>query len=212
MKRYLILKKGLENLVLDNMKKLIEFKNKISENIIFKIAKFFLYVFIVILLFVVVIQKVSNNTISLGGYRLFMVVSESMKEEYEVGSILLSKEVEEDELEVGDNVVYLGKSSNLKGLIITHKIVDIEEKEGVKQFTTKGTSNAVEDPKITYDQIYGKIIYKTVVLSFIGRLLLNNITYFFFFSIVAIVVSFEIVSAIYERKEEDSDEEEKEEE
>jgi len=210
MKKYLILKKGLGNLVLDNMKKIIDFKNKISENIIFKIAKFFLYVFVIILLFVVVIQRVSNNSISVGGYRLFMVVSESMKEEYEVGSILLSKEVKESELEVGDNVVYLGKASNLKGLIITHKIVSIEEKDGEKIYTTKGTSNMVEDPKIKFDQIYGKIIYKTVVLSFIGKLLMNNITYFFLFSIVAIVVSFEIVSAIYERKEEDVDEEKEE--
>ena len=210
MKKYLILKKGLESLVLGSMKKIIDFKNKISENIIFKIAKFFLYLFVVVLLFVVVIQKVSNNTISVGGYRLFMVVSESMKEEYEVGSILLSKEVKESELKVNDNVVYLGKASNLKGLIITHKIVAIEEKDGERIYTTKGTSNTVEDPKITFDQIYGKIIYKTVVLSFIGRLLMNNITYYFLLSIVAIVVSFEIVSAIYERKEEDVDEEKEE--
>ena len=205
----MILKKGLENLVLDNMKKIIEFKNKISENIIFKIAKFFLYVFIVILLFVVVIQKVSNNTISLGGYRLFMVVSESMKEEYEVGSILFSKEVKEDELKVGDDVVYLGKSSNLKGLTITHRIIDIEEKDGKKIFTTKGTSNTTEDPKITYDQIYGKIIYKTVILTFFGKVLLNNVSYFIVFGGVALIVSFEIVSMIYESKE-DKDEKEEE--
>ena len=211
MKEYLVLKKGLGSLALDNMKKLIEIKNKISENIVFKIVKVFLYIVLIALVFVVVIQKVSNNTIALGGYRMFMVVSESMKEEYEVGSILLSKEVKESELEVGDNVVYLGKASNLKGLTVTHKIIDIEEKEGVKYFTTKGTSNDVADPQITYDQIYGKIIYKTVVLSFLGKILLNNVSYFVIFSLVAIVVSFEIVSAIYESKEEERDEEEKEE-
>ena len=192
------------------MKKLIAIKNKISENIIYKIVKAFLYVFVLLLLLVVVIQKVSNNSIALGGYRMFMVVSESMKEEYEVGSILVSREVEEKELEVGDNVVYIGKASNLKGLTVTHKIIEIDEKDGVKYFTTKGTSNDVADPQITYDQIYGKIIYKTVVLSFLGKILLNNISYFVIFSIVAVAVSFEIVSAIYESKEEDADEEEKE--
>ena len=210
MKEYLILKKGLESSALDNMKKLIELKNKISNNIFYKIVRAILYVVVIALVLVVVIQKFSNNTIALGGYRMFMVVSESMKEEYEVGSILLSKEVKESDLEVGDNVVYLGKASNLKGLTVTHKIIEIEEKDGQKIFTTKGTSNEVADPKITFDQIYGKIIYKTVVLSFLGKILLNNVSYFVIFTLVALAVSFEIVSAIYESKEEDLDDEEKE--
>ena len=188
------------------MSKLNNIRKKIEESIAYKIARSILYAFVALLLVVIVVQRVSNNNLSIGGFRVFMIVSESMKGEYDIGDILVSRKVSEDKINVGDNVTYLGKENQLKGLIITHKVVKkIEDQEGVK-FVTKGLANDVEDPSITYDQIYGKVIYKTCILSFIAKLMNNKLTYYILFTMIALIMSIEITSAIFEARREAKEE------
>ena len=72
-----------------------------------------------------------------------------------------------------------------------------------KTHITKGIANQSEDPKISEEQIIGKIIYKTVILSFITKIV-NNLYGFYFLLFVPIVVLtfIEIIKAIEEKKEE----------
>jgi signal peptidase len=191
------------------MKKLKELKEKIANNkplrIILGILKFVIYAFLVTLLLTIVVQKISQNKKTIGGFMLFTVASESMKGEYEVGDIIISKSVPESELKVGDNITYLGKEGAVNGLVITHKLVEIEESENGKIFTTKGLTNIIPDPSITYDQIYGKVIYKTTILSYVSGLIRNRIVYYVSFIVIGLLVSIELVSAIFEGKREDDD-------
>ena len=191
------------------MKKLKQLRERINNNIFVKIGKAFLYILVVMLLVVIIVQKVSNNTISVGGVRVFMVVSESMKDEYNIGDILISKHVNEDEINVGDNVTYLGEKSNLKGLIITHKVIKRDEREGKVYFVTKGIANVAEDPEITYDQIYGKVVYRTVFLSLIAKLMNNQLSYYLLFIIVGVIISIDIVSAMFDSDDEEEEEDER---
>lgn len=191
------------------MKKLKQLRERINNNIFVKIGKVFLYILVVMLLAVIIVQKVSNNTISVGGVRVFMVVSESMKDEYNIGDILISKHVNEDEINVGDNVTYLGEKSNLKGLIITHKVIKRDEREGKVYFVTKGIANIAEDPEITYDQIYGKVVYRTIFLSLIAKLMNNQLSYYLLFIIVGVIISIDIVSAMFDSDDEEEEEDER---
>ena len=191
------------------MKKLKQLRERINNNIFVKIGKVFLYILVVMLLAVIIVQKVSNNTISVGGVRVFMVVSESMKDEYNIGDILISKHVNEDEINVGDNVTYLGEKSNLKGLIITHKVIKRDEREGKVYFVTKGIANVAEDPEITYDQIYGKVVYRTIFLSLIAKLMNNQLSYYLLFIIVGVIISIDIVSAMFDSDDEEEEEDER---
>ena len=191
------------------MKKLKQLRERINNNIFVKIGKVFLYILVVMLLVVIIVQKVSNNTISVGGVRVFMVVSESMKDEYNIGDILISKHVNEDEINVGDNVTYLGEKSNLKGLIITHKVIKRDEREGKVYFVTKGIANIAEDPEITYDQIYGKVVYRTIFLSLIAKLMNNQLSYYLLFIIVGVIISIDIVSAMFDSDDEEEEEDER---
>ena len=179
------------------MKKLIEIKRKIEENIIFKIARAVLYAFVGLLLFVIIVQKVTHNNLSIGGFRIFMIISQSMEGEYEIGDILVSKKVPVEEINVGDNVTYLGESRQLNGLIITHKVVEKRQAGDEIFFVTRGLANNISDPEIRYDQIYGKVIYKTVVLSFIAKLMNNQLSYYILFTLVALIISIEIVSSLF---------------
>jgi signal peptidase len=188
------------------VKLLRDLKEKIENNVIYKIFRICLYVFVFILLFIIVVQKVTHNNLSVGGVRVFMIVSESMKGEYEIGDILISKSFPAEEINVGDNVTYLGEKGALKGIIITHKVVEKMETGGVVYFTTKGIANEIEDPRIRYDQIYGKVIYKTIVLSAIAKLMNNQLTYYVLFTLVALIISIEIVGAIFTKDDKESEE------
>ena len=135
-----------------------------------------------------------------------------MEDEYSVGNILIAKSVPEKDLKVGDDVTYLGKSGQVKGIIITHQIIKIEEENGVKYYTTKGIANEIADPRIKYDQIYGKIVYKTVILSFLGEFMTKPVAYYLIFITIALIFCVEIVSYIFNNRNDDDDEEDDDEE
>lgn len=183
------------------MKKLRKFKEKIDNNIFVKLFKIALYVVIGLFILVIAVQKFTNNNFAVGGYRVFMVISGSMVNEYNIGDILISKSVSEDQINVGDNVTYIGKEDSFKGLIVTHKVIEKEKRDGVTYFTTKGIANPTSDPEITYDQIYGKIIYKTTVLSAFGKFMNNALAYYLLFFLIALVISIEIISSMFEKDE-----------
>ena len=179
------------------MNKLINFKTKIENNIIFKVVRAVLYAFVALLLVVIIVQKVTKNNLSIGGVRIFMIISESMRDEYQIGDILVAKKVPAEQINIGDNVTYLGEKMQLKGLIITHKVVEKRQINGETYFVTRGLSNNVSDPEIRYDQIYGKVIYKTIFLSFIAKLMNNQLSYYILFTLVALIISIEIVSSLF---------------
>ena len=190
------------------MKKLKEYKTKIENNVIFKIPRGILYVFVALLLMVIIVQKVTNNNLSIGGIRVFMIISESMKDEYNIVDILISIQVNPDEINVGDNITYLGQTGDFKGLVITHKVVEKRVAGNEYHFVTKGLANEISDPEISYDQIYGKVVYKTIILSFIAKMMNNQLSYYILYTLVALIISLEIVTWIFEAKSEAKEEDE----
>lgn len=163
--------------------------------VIWKILKGIITVFLVIVLCLVVFQKVTKNKVTIGDIYIFQIATGSMQPEYKVGDVIVVKKEDPTKLKVGDDVTYLGQYENFKGLIITHRIMDIREENGKRYFITKGIANVLEDPEISEDDIYGKMIYHTVLFSFVGRLMTNPYVYYFLFVVVAISFSYEIISS-----------------
>lgn len=187
------------------MKKIKNIKEKIENNIVFRLIKWIIYIVVVLLLIIIIVQKVTNNNLSIGGFRIFMIVSESMKDEYDIGDVLVSKSVPSNEINVGDNITYLGEEGALRGLIITHKVVNKDEREGEVFFTTKGLANYVEDPEISYDQVYGKVIYKFVLLSALAKMMNNQLSYYIIFVLVAMIISIEVMSSMFHTEEDEEE-------
>ena len=127
-------------------------------------------IFIALFLLVVCLQRFTDNTLSLFGFRMFTVLTGSMEPKYNVGDVLFSKSIDPDEIQVGDAISYLGKSGDVKDKVVTHEVIEIENDEnGEKIFHTKGIANIIEDPIVHADQIYGKVIHKSTILSFISK-------------------------------------------
>lgn len=170
---------------------------------IFVLVKIILYVVLIGLLFVVVVQKVTKNNFSIGGVKVFTVVTGSMKPEYVEGDMLISKKVLSSEINVGDNVVYRGEKGDMAGKTVTHKVMEVREENGVTYYVTKGSANEFADPEISYNQVYGKIVCRIPILSELSRLMLNVYAYYILTTIMGLLVSIQLVRVIYDKDEDE---------
>ena len=173
--------------------------------LLLKIIKGVVTAFLLVVLVLVIFQKITKNKITIGNVYIFQVVSGSMVPDYKLGDIIVVKKVNPESLEIGDDVTYLGKSSNLNGLTITHRIVQKEDKDGKYHIITKGIANEAQDPEINEDDIYGKVIYNTKVFSFVGRLMTNAAAYYLLFITVGAVFAYDIITS-FVLKEDEEDE------
>ena len=112
------------------------------------------------------------------------------------------------DLKIGDDVTYHGSENEFAGLTITHRIINTRYENGKYYFITKGVANTGEDPEISEDNVYGKVIYHTVLFSFVGRLMTNIILYYALFILVGVSFSYEIISTYFIKDDDDDDEKE----
>lgn len=151
------------------------------------VIKVICVIFLILLIAVLALQRFTNNEKAIGGFRVFSVATGSMIPKYQVGDVLLIKEQDPNTLEVGDDVTYIGEHGSFAGRVVTHQIVEIEETVGGRIFHTKGIANDAEDPTITGDQIYGKVIYKCIFMSLMTKLM-NNMAAFYIIFIIPFAI------------------------
>lgn len=180
--------------------------------IISTIIKVICIIVLILLIVVLALQRFSNNSIAVGGFRVFNVATESMVPKYIVGDVLVVKEQNIDNLKVGDDVTYLGKEGSFANRVVTHQIVSIDETDDGKVFHTKGIANDTEDPTIKGDQIYGKVVYKCILISQLTKLM-NNMTAFYIVVFIpfAILISLQLKDSLLGKSDDDELEDEEEE-
>ena len=166
------------------------------------ITEIVLFVFMAIFLLTVLIQRFSNNRMSVGGVRLFTVLSESMLPVYNVWDIVVVNKVEPANIKIGDDVTYRGLEGDVKGKIVTHRVEKIDYDEGSQKylFVTKGINNVGQDAQISEDQIFGRVVYKTFLLSLFSRASRNTVIFILFVFIpLAIYIAIEMVNIVLEK-------------
>lgn len=171
--------------------------------IVWKIIKGIVTLFLVVVLLLVIFQKFTHNKVALGNIYIFQIASDSMKPEYKIGDVIVVNKTDANLLQIGDDITYLGSSSNLKGLTITHRIIEKRNENNKNYFVTKGLANLVDDPEISEDSIYGKVVYHTVLFSFVGRLMTNIVVYYFLFISVGVAFAYEVISSFIKKEDEE---------
>lgn len=133
---------------------------------------------------------------------MFTVLTGSMRPLYKEGDMILAKESNSTDIDVGDNVVYLANQGIMKGNVITHQVIKKETRSGRTYFVTQGLANEIADEEISEDQVYGKVIYKFVILSALGKIINNNYGFFFLIFIpFVLIVFFEFIAIRKDLKE-----------
>ena len=129
----------------------------------------------VILMFVfAIVQVSSHNQKSVFGIKIFTVITGSMIPVYDIGTILIVKDVQPEEIRVDDDIVYIGEKGTYRNKTITHRVQEIEKKEdGNYSIITKGVANLARDPEINQTQVLGKVIGQISIFRFILKLITN---------------------------------------
>lgn len=140
---------------------------------IFKIISFPFIILIVLLVLYAGYMKFikKENDINILGYRQYIVATGSMEPQYGVGDLIIIKEVPKEEIQVGDVINYI--SGN--GIdTITHRVIEIIDKDGETYYKTKGDNNNSEDPElINFNQVQGVLVFK---ISNLGTIMTKMLT------------------------------------
>ncbi len=170
--------------------KIQKLKNNKILKIIANIIYIIIFIIVLFILMIAILQRTTNNEITLFGYRIFVVATGSMTPKYEVGDVLISKEVDPETIQVGDDIVYEGKEGTFKDKIVTHQVIMVEKENENYRIQTKGIANTKADPEITQNEVIGKVIYKMGVLSLLQRAMSNNYVFYFVVFVPIVLITF----------------------
>ena len=96
---------------------------------VFKIIGKSIYVlmvlFIILTIIFAIVQKTTDNRGSIFGIKIFTVITGSMIPIYDIGDILIVKEVLPEEIKVSDDIVYKGEKETYRNKTITHRVQEI---------------------------------------------------------------------------------------
>ena len=173
----------------------------------FNIIRKLITIFLIIFLIIIVTQRLTDNKKSIAGVRVFSVITASMEPEYKVGDAILTKTFDPSQINIGDDVTYIGTEGSFKDKIVTHRVINKErDKNGVYIFQTKGIANDEADPKINETQIYGKVLYKIKSISYLNGVI-GNLYGMYFAIVVPLGLMMVIEFILYSRDKDDDDEE-----
>lgn len=118
-------------------------------------------------------------------YGAYIIVSGSMEPIIKVRDAVLIKRIDnEDDIHEGDVVTYRALDESYYGILITHRVVNIQEENGKKIYITKGDHNSTIDrSSIDFSQIYGKVVMRIPKIGYIKYFLVSSYGW-----IIAIVI------------------------
>lgn len=86
----------------------------------------------------------SDEVPSVGGIFPLIVMTDSMYPEIQSGDLIICRTADADEIEVGDVIAFFDPTGESTS-VITHRVTEVTEADGVVSFHTKGDANNVED-------------------------------------------------------------------
>lgn len=165
----------------------------------------FIEIIVLIIISVTCLVLIFQNTFlknnSIFGFRTYVIASNSMAPVLKYGDVILIKEINYDDIKVNDIITYKGISGEFKGKVITHRVIDIVYNEDTKVLKTKGEANDGIDPDVHESQVYGKLVYKFVLISLISKVVRNKIGFVLFVFIpFSLIFVLEVINMTKETK------------
>ena len=129
-----------------------------------EIIKIVIVALIIVFLYTLTLIMISLKTEGqtyLFGFKVYIVDTESMQDEFETGDLIIIEKCDFTKLKIGDIITFTNR-----GQTITHRIVSIDEKLG--KVKTKGDSNSIEDiEQISFEDIEGIYVAKVAKFEYI---------------------------------------------
>ena len=150
---------------------------------------------------VAVLQSTLFKDKSVFGYRTYVIASNSMYPVLEYGDVIIVKEIDYDDIKIDDIITYQGLVGEFKNKVITHEVIDIFYEDDVRVLRTKGRANTGIDPSVYEKQVYGKFVYRFVLISFISKIVRDEFGFILFIFIpFGILFVLEFINMVKETK------------
>lgn len=108
-------------------------------------ATVLLFLFVFWVFFQVFNAKRLNKIPTFFGYSFSIVVTGSMEPDIRVGELLTVRETDMDQIEVGNDILFVSQSGAVQGMHVVHRVVEKGTDEAGLYLRTKGTNNPVAD-------------------------------------------------------------------
>lgn len=134
------------------------------------------------------LAKKSDSGISIGGYRVYDILTGSMNPTINPGNLVVVKEVLPNEVKKNDIITF---RSDITNNITTHRAIDIVNSGGKIEFITKGDANNTQDPiPLDGKLLVGKVIFQVPYLGAFLSSLQKNKLIFIGLIVVIILIDF----------------------
>ncbi|MGI6685699.1 MAG: signal peptidase I [Bacillota bacterium] len=113
-------------------------------------------------------NKNGGDSPGFGDYKLMIVMSGSMQPAFDTGSLIIVKKVDPEIINQGDIITFLdGENSGHR--LITHRVMEVIEKQEGNFFITKGDANSTRDfSPVPEQNVVGKV---TIAIPYLGYLI-----------------------------------------
>ncbi len=150
-----------------------------------------IFVLALFIMFTIVNAKANDEPIYLFGYSFLVVVTDSMTPEIKVGDFVLAKKVHIEDVNLGDNVVFISSGGALKGYKIIHKCIKIDVDGDKVALTTQGVKDGapVDIYPVYKDGLVGVEVWQSSTLGAIVTFL-SNIWNWIFIVVLLLLILF----------------------
>jgi signal peptidase len=111
---------------------------------------------------------------SLGGYSAMVVLTGSMQREIPKGSIVVVRQIDPAQIQVGDDITYIRQDN----VSITHRVMEIYEDyegSGMRGFLMQGIENPIPDSDIVFaNNVIGKVMWHNALVGRAVNFLISN--------------------------------------
>lgn len=146
----------------------------------------FLVVFIILFL-ISLIQSKSNPTHipSVLGFKTMSVLTGSMRPVLYPGDMIIVKETNPESIKENDIITYRKGLSTL----VTHRVVEVVNRDGMLMFRTKGDANNTEDDSLVpSDNVIGSMVFKIPYGGYVSKFVRSPVGFAFFVIIPLILL------------------------
>ena len=122
---------------------------------------------LVVLLAVVGVFVATAVPQAVGADHSYVVLSDSMSPAIDAGAVVFVSETPAGEIEAGDIITFeqAGTGSESR---VTHRVVEVVESDGARQFRTKGDANEDPDPTlVTESQVVGVVQFHVPYVGYV---------------------------------------------
>lgn len=104
---------------------------------------------------------------TVGGYCPLIVLTDSMSPEIAMGDLIICREVDPQQVKVGDVISFFDPAGNGSS-VVTHRVIELVTEDGVTKWRTKGDNNNTEDTEaVPMENLVG--MYTNVRLAGAGN-------------------------------------------